>query len=193
MLRNKVPKCIALALAVLLLFPASMSGQTARAEVDPPKTTPALREAMKQYDGPYPVYIFGEMPDLDYRYGDQEYFDAYAGEFMKEVGLQENQLLFGTVYTHWLAVMYMRIAQKCRSVPLAVAWLTKEDIGSALCLLLPAWCIGRISHHLCQYSRQKVPVSHPFATLRPTRSEYHSARCAWIFSSCILLSFGIPA
>ena len=24
--------------------------------------------------------------------------------------------------------MYMRIAQKCRSVPLAVAWLTKEDI-----------------------------------------------------------------
>ena len=61
---------------------------------------------MKQYDGPYPVYIFGEMWDLDYRYGDQEYFDAYAGEFMKEVGLQANQLLFlRTAYTHWLAVM----------------------------------------------------------------------------------------
>ena len=128
MFGKKAKICLSWLLAALLLFPIGVSGQTVRAEVVPPKTDAELQEAMKQYDGPYPVYIYGKIPGKEFRDGGQKFFNEYVSAFIKEEGLDESQFLMDNNYTYWMAERRVGSEQEYGVSALIAVWMTKEEI-----------------------------------------------------------------
>jgi len=139
-MNKRVRVCTAVLLVMLLLMPMQANRMPVLAKQEgSEKISSYLQERMAGFDGPFPVYVFGYVPEesLDImlpfnppkkqtweEIWNKEPFAEYAANFQKELGLEQNLPVLDVEYLY--AMSYSR--KKHGSCALAAVWLTKEEI-----------------------------------------------------------------
>ena len=132
-MKKRIQILTVLLFCLLLLMPMQTGSILAFAEQEGSgKISPYLKERMADFDGPFPVYIKGLVPEehrdillpRDHSVWDSSLFAQYAANFQKELGLEQSEPVLDVEYLYAESRYY----DYRGGAYLAAVWLTKEEI-----------------------------------------------------------------